>query len=104
MFFIRFTHQAAEVISGLLLATAHRTEPRLGLGHLHLLGEVGVDERREVWLVTEEWWLRRAEHPFELVTALKRVVQTILAIGTVIPAFLVVKDATAVSSQPKTQY
>lgn len=103
MFFVHFPNQAAEIVACLPLATGHRTEPRLRLGHLGLLGEVGVDERGEVRLVAEKGRLGRAEHPLELVTVLQGVVQRVLAIWAVIPAFLVIKNAAAVSSQPETQ-
>lgn len=104
MLFVHFANQAAEVVASLLLAPAHSPEPRLRLGHLHLLGEVGVDEGGEVRLVTEEGRLGRAEHPLELVAALKGVVQAVLAVRAVIPALLVIKNAAAVPSQPGRQH
>lgn len=103
MFFVHFPNQAAEIVARLLLATGHRTEPRLRLGHLRLLGEVGVDERGEVWLVAEKRRLGRAEHPLELVTVLQGVVHSVLAVWAMIPALLVIKNAAAVSSQPEMQ-
>lgn len=102
--FVHFANQAAEVVASFFLAPAHSPEPRLRFGHLHLLGEVGVDEGGEVWLVAEKGRLGRAEHPLELVAALKGVVQAVLAIRAVIPALLVIKNAAAVPSQPGRQH